>query len=289
MSPPSDGWYEPQGERHDAVFIPAGDRLIVSFEVDDRIDDPATENAPRSWIMGREAGWSSLTIVSQGETWFRDPALYELFDLLTDDGFFDQFDEVLFFGTDSGAYAAAAFSVAAPGARVVALRPQATLDARYAGWDERHRKMRRLDFESRYGYAPEMIDAADAAYVLFDPDAREDAAHAAMFRRANVTYLRCHHLGTTIDRTLDGMDIFVPLLEGAMDGSLDEEGFARLFRTRRTHVHYLRRLIAHLEHRGQLSRALAVCHYAIEVTGRPLFSKRAEVIEEKLARETEAA
>ena len=46
--------------------------------------------------------------------------------------------------------------------------------------------MRRADFSSRYGYAPDMLDAAEQAYVIYDPCERLDAAHAAMFTRSNV-------------------------------------------------------------------------------------------------------
>jgi hypothetical protein len=42
-----------------------------------------------------------------------------------DDGFFDEFEQVIFYGSGSSGYAAAAFSVAAPGATVIAVQPQA--------------------------------------------------------------------------------------------------------------------------------------------------------------------
>jgi hypothetical protein len=46
--------------------------------------------------------------------------------------------------------------------------------------------MRRTDFTGRYGYAPDMLDAAEQAYVIYDPYERLDAAYAAMFTRSNV-------------------------------------------------------------------------------------------------------
>jgi hypothetical protein len=50
-------------------------------------------------------------------------------------GFFDDFDQVVFYGAGQCGYAAAAFSVATPGATVVAIQPQATLDPRVTEWD----------------------------------------------------------------------------------------------------------------------------------------------------------
>ncbi|MDG1103479.1 MAG: hypothetical protein P8N75_08935 [Ascidiaceihabitans sp.] len=112
--------------------------------------------------------------------------VYSYFDRLDDDGIFDDFDHVIFYGAGPCEYAAAAFSVAAPGATVVAIQPQATLDPQITEWDDRYVKMRRADFSSRYGYAPDMLDAAEQAYVIYDPCERLDAAHAAMFTRSNV-------------------------------------------------------------------------------------------------------
>ena len=40
------------------------------------------------------------------------------------------------------------------------MQPQATLDPRVAEWDDRFLHMRRTDFTDRYGYAPDMLDAA---------------------------------------------------------------------------------------------------------------------------------
>jgi hypothetical protein len=59
--------------------------------------------------------------------------------------------------------------VAAPGARVLAFRPLATLDPAVAGWDDRFPQARRRDWTSRYGFAPAMLDAAAGAAILHDP------------------------------------------------------------------------------------------------------------------------
>ena len=62
--------------------------------------------------------------------------------------------------------------------------------------------MRRLDFTSRYGYAPDMLDAAGKAFVLYDPMDRLDAMHAALFARPNVTLLRLRHMGAALQGAL---------------------------------------------------------------------------------------
>ncbi|KAA9005593.1 phosphoadenosine phosphosulfate reductase [Histidinibacterium aquaticum] len=282
------GFHENLGDEHEAVFVEEGRRLIVSFEVDSRMDDPATDYRPRSWVMGEEAGWSTLTLLSRGETWFRDPAVYRLMDRLTDDGFFDDFEEVLFYGAGSGGYAAATFSVAAPGARVLALRPQATLSADTAGWDGRYRAHRMRDFEGRYGYAPDMLDAADAAYVLYDPHQEEDAMHAALFRRVNVMRLRCPHMGLALDRNLHGMGILTSLMRRAMAGDLTALSFARAFRARRKFPPYLRGFLAEVQDTGRVRQAIRVARHGLETTGRPLFRKRLGQLQDQAKAQTAA-
>jgi len=153
----------------------------------------------------------------------------QLEDVAEDLGYYD-FDDVLFYGADHGAYAATAYCVAAPGCRVLSLRPQATLDPRITGFDTRYRKFRRLDFNSRYGYAPEMIDAVDRAYIAYDPYRAVDAMHAALFTKRNMLPLRCNRLGEHIEIAFDALEIAEPVMRGAMDGSLDPRRFAQLMR-----------------------------------------------------------
>lgn len=130
------GSFSPLGADHVAAFLDAGPKLLVTFENADDVQQ-LSDAAPRGFTYARRDGWSHLAIISRGESWFRDHAIYRHFDRLIDDGFFEDFEDVLFFGAQAGGYAAAAYSVAAPGCRVLALRPQATLDPATAGWDNR--------------------------------------------------------------------------------------------------------------------------------------------------------
>ncbi len=61
-------------------------------------------------------GWSMLGMMAHDWTWYRDAAVWDFFDRLRDEGFFKQFDKVVFYGASMGAYAASVFSSAAPGA-----------------------------------------------------------------------------------------------------------------------------------------------------------------------------
>ena len=69
-----------------------------------------------------------MCVVSEHQDWFRDPHVIRHFDRLIDDGFLDQFNDVIFCGCYAGGYAAAAYSVSYPMATVIAINPQATLN-----------------------------------------------------------------------------------------------------------------------------------------------------------------
>lgn len=260
-----DGYVEDLGRRHHAIFIEEGTTLLVTFETLQGIQALSDLGQPLGWEMLKKYGWSHLCLASNGDTWFRDPAVYGYFDRLIDDGFFDEFDRVIFYGAGPCGYAAAAYSVASPGAHVIAIQPQATLDPRMTEWDDRFTDMRSRDFQSRYGYAPEMLDAAEQAFVLYDPREKLDAMHAALFTRPNVTKLRMRFMGDALQTDLLEMETWVPLIKAVGDGTLDEALFAKLYRARRDYRPYLRNLLDALEGEDRIPLIEALC---TNVTGR---------------------
>lgn len=268
------GFCEPLGPSHLAAFVERGDTLMVGFESIPGIQSLSPTHTPLALDMAGSHNWSALSVLSTGDTWFRHRRVYEFFDQLTDDGFFDDFDTVLFYGAGPCGYAAAAFSVACPGARVLVLQPQATLDPRVTEWDDRFTEERRRDFTSRYGFAPEMLDGALRADVLYDPREPLDAMHSALFKRPAVQRHRLPFMGATLQSDLRALDVITPLLEAAADGTIGTSLVSRLMRARRTYPPYLRRLLARLDADDRHALAEMLC---INVTSRmhaPRFARR---------------
>lgn len=268
------GYFEPLGDNHVAAFLDAGTNLLVTFENAEYIRKFHADAAPRGFHYAQHEGWSHLAIISRDESWFRDPAIYRYFDRLIDDGFFEDFDNVVFHGAHGGGYAAAAYCVAAPGCTVVALRPQATLDPRIASWDTRYLEQRRYDFSDRFGYAPDMIDAANHAYIVFDPLQRFDAMHAGMFTRSNMTPLRATGLGNRLDFSLDAMEVHDDLLKTAMAGDLTEDMFNAMMRKRRDYGPYLRTLYTRMVQTGHPVLAANVCANVLRDSDDKFFAKK---------------
>lgn len=277
------GYFHPLGDRHWALFHDDGPVLLVTFERLELLRDGVAEELPVGLARARDEGWSCLSLIAQGETWFRDPAIFAYFDQLVQDGFFEGFDRVLFYGAAMGAYAACAYSVAAPGATVLAVQPVATLDPARAGWDRRHRRQRRIDFTGRYGYAPDMIDGAGQVWLMHDPRDPMDAMHSALFSRPHVQLLGCPLLGPRIDMALDAMGLLAPLVHLAGEGTLTPGLFHRLYRRRRLHAPYLRRLMTAAEAAGRPLLSALVARHAMGTVPAGPFRRRLAEAEVDLA------
>jgi hypothetical protein len=267
------GHFERIGPDHASLFLDAGRKLLVTFE-DHEQTRRSPGGRPAGFRMVKAHGWSLLAFFSCGTTWFRDPRIWGTFDRLTDDGFFEDFDRVLFTGAGAAGYAAATYSVAAPGAHVLAIRPQASLDPGVTGWDRRFVAERRRDFTTRYGFAPQMIEAAMAAWVIHDPQQPLDAMHAALFTKPNVTMLRCPGAGRRVEHTLDVLGMTDGLIAAAMEGTLDRLAFARAWRARRGSPAYLRHLSKRLENDGRAGLLAHLCNYGLTTTDRAFFETR---------------
>ncbi|MFN4171750.1 MAG: phosphoadenosine phosphosulfate reductase [Pseudorhodobacter sp.] len=259
------GSFEALGPHHWALFNEDGNDLLVTFDALETIVAGQAGEMPPGFGLATRRGWSHLSVIVEGDDWYRSPDVYRHFDRLVDEDFFEDFDRVLFFGAGMGAHAACAFSVAAPGATVLVLEPCATLDPAIAGWDMRHRDRRRLNFTGRYGYGPDMIEGAGQVYLLFDPHRREDAMHAALYRDRHVIPLRLPHLGGEVEAALATIGILPALLTAAMTRSLDRRTFANQWRKRRESLRYLRSLLLKCARARRPAREAAICHW---VTGR---------------------
>ena len=176
---------------------------------------------------------------------------------------FNSQSQVLFYGNHQGAYAASAYSVAAPGSRVLAIRPIATQDPEITSWDRRYLNARQEDFKGRFGYAPDMIEAVDKAYIIFDPRNDLDAMHSALLLKDHVIALRTPMLEDNVEKTFVDMGILETIALKAMMGELTRFEFAKLYRKRRHNRLYLRTLSEWLINNGQETRALSVCQYIV--------------------------
>ncbi len=238
-----EGWYRSGDNGHSLLFTPRSrDTLVVTFDNLDITMTKRTDRRPWGYNFIKGQGWSMLGVLAGGWTWYREPWVYDQFDQLKADGFFKQFQRVVFYGASMGGYAACAFSPAAPGCDVVAISPQSTVDKTIVPWETRYKVVWDRDFSGKYGDAAAVSKAAGKVSILYDPYEPLDAQHAARFRHSNVTHLRAPLLGHRLGSSLNQMGILNPIILGALDGSLTPYAYYRLLRARRDSVRYQREL-----------------------------------------------
>ena len=281
----TDGYFTELTDAHAAVFIEQShDVLFVAFETLFGIRSVSDSGMPLAFDICEARGWSHLSLIAEKQDWFRHKNIWAYVDRLVDYGFFDDFDHVIFYGAGMCGYAAAAYSVAAPGATVIAISPQATLDRRLTEWDDRFPSTRQLDFRTRYGFAPDMTEAAGATFVVYDPDEKEDAMHASLFTGENIFPVRYRRgRAGAIESDLRNMSIVAKLADCAAAGELDAAKFADIMSARKRHVPYLRALLARVlaEDRPALTRQL--CRAVLANQSIPRFKHHLEAAERRLA------
>ena len=271
------GAFTPLGAEHAAFFLDGNDTLLVCFESVESIRADFPSQRPRAVQIALRHGWSCLVILARKARFYRDCDVLDFFDAQIDESFFDSFRRVLFFGAGPHGYAACTFSLAAPGATVLAISPQATLDPEIAPWEPRFRSQRSLDFRSRFGFAPAMLDGARTAFIVYDPSTPLDAMHATLFRRPSVTMLRTPALGHDTAAALDRIGVLNTLIEAAMRGRLSAPRFADMMRQRRKDAVYLKDLLQRVARTDHPMLAMIAAQHAhalvkdnVELTGADL-------------------
>ncbi|MCC6008737.1 MAG: hypothetical protein JJU40_13815 [Rhodobacteraceae bacterium] len=256
-----EGFYR-EGTRHSFLHIRRGPVLVVTFDNLDIAMNNREDRRPWGYRLIEEQGFSMLAAMAGGWTWYRDPWVSDEFDRLAAEGFFDRFERVVFYGASMGGYAACAFSGAAPGADVVAISPQSTVDKSVVPWETRYKVVWDADFSGKYGDAALVSGAARRINLIYDPYEKLDAGHAARFEAPNVHHMRAPLLGHRLGSSLLQMGVLKPIVLGALSGSLTEAEFYRLLRARKTFPRYQRELFERAVARGRPGLAHRVGRFA---------------------------
>ncbi|MCB2115388.1 MAG: hypothetical protein KDE00_03600 [Rhodobacteraceae bacterium] len=258
-----DGFYT-ANEVHSFLFIPRDPSvLVVTFDNLDIAMNKREGRRPWGFEFIEKQGWSMLGVMAGGWTWYRDPWVCAEFDRLAAEGFFARFGRVVFYGASMGGYAAAAFSAACPGADVVAISPQSTLDKTVVPWETRYRVVWDKDFSGRYGDAAEASRAARQVAILYDPYEPLDSGHVARFSGANVLRLRTPLLGHRLGSSLQQMGLLSEITLKALAGTLTGAEFYHRLRARREFPRYQRELFERALARGRPALAARVGRWVL--------------------------
>jgi len=248
---------------HSFLFIPRDDTLVVTFDNLDIAMTKREDRRPWGFAFIERQGWSMLGVMANGWTWYRDPWVWQQFDDLAATGFFARFRRVVFYGASMGGYAACAFAAACPGADVVAISPQSTLDRAVVPWETRYKTARSRDFSGPYGDSAQVSATARRVTLLFDPYEPLDAAHVARFTAPNVVRLRTPLLGHRLGSSLHQMGILAPITLAALNGTLTEAAFYQSLRARKSFARYHRELYKRALERNHPALARRLAHWVL--------------------------
>ncbi|WP_415182344.1 glycosyltransferase family 2 protein [Phaeovulum sp.] len=253
-----------EGPESALFFEPFGKRLIVSFDNLSivRGDDPRWPWGYR--FLTQTMGYSILGVMANERNWFRDGFVHDSFDVLRDAGFFDKFEDVVFYGASMGGFAALTYARAAPGARVLAIAPQSTLDRRIMPNEDRWGWTARLDWDDRYADAAGATANAREVITIHDPYFAPDQAQIARLSGDNLRRLHMPFFGHQLPNALLQMGILKPILVDLFNGTLDDRRFYSLLRARRNLPRFQHDLLMKAEEKQHPKLAIQVCEYILK-------------------------
>ncbi|MCQ0090960.1 glycosyltransferase family 2 protein [Roseovarius sp. M141] len=186
-----EGFFE-KNLRHSLMFIKRpSDRLLVTFDNLSNVNDDSITREPWAYKFASDGGYSHLGVMAHVSDWYRDGDLIRRFQGLVAQGFFEGYERVVFAGVSMGGYASLAFSSLVPGAHVVAINPQTTLDPALVPWETRYENGQRQDWTLPLADGAALTAGAGRVNVFYDPYFELDQQHVDRFHGDNVHIFKC--------------------------------------------------------------------------------------------------
>ena len=226
---------------HCVAFYPRSDKLLVTF---DHLGSLNIKDGRMPWgfKLGEDLGWSHLGNLTKRNDWFRHKDMLATYRDLRKKGFFKSFDEVVFLGASMGGYAACAFSINSPGARVVAFSPQSTLRRDLVPFETRYHNGRKLgDWTGAWVDGAHTVAQASSVKLFYDPYFQGDAAQIARFQGDNIQRYPAPFMGHRLPREFKAIGHNDTITKAAVLDQLSHADYRVMLRDRRREpVHTLR-------------------------------------------------
>ncbi|MEM9717003.1 MAG: hypothetical protein AAF826_10855, partial [Pseudomonadota bacterium] len=232
----------------------------------------------RPWLANHleHDGYSVLGVQCDKKNWFRMTPAPELLDGLSNTGFFDFFERIVFIGSSMGGFAALSFAPLVPKADVIVWSPQTSLSKQICPFEDRYPYGFRIsDWTTKpYLDAVASVPFSGKIFVLYDPFVLEDKLHADRIQGENVTHIRLPHFAHQSIRMVMKTGALSALIRSVVTTrSVGPEVFSQL-RNRRQQRKWLRQMIADLEARDRSFLTL-IASRKIGQMGSYAFAKRA--------------
>jgi len=220
--------------RHSLLFVrrPVR-RLLVTFDNLSNVGDTTATREPWAFKFAQENNISHLGVMAHVADWYRDPDLVARMQGLAAEGFFDGYDRVIFAGVSMGGFAAISFGALVPGAHVLAINPQSTLDPDLVPWETRYENGRRQDWTLPLSDAAALTARLGPVHVFYDPYHALDQRHVDRFSGDNIRIFNCRYSVHKTAVFLRKIDALKPVMERVIFDALSAAEFYRLYRGRR--------------------------------------------------------
>lgn len=252
------------GEHGNIWYQHRSSTLFVTFDNLATLDDPYPR---RPWMYERVEmlDYSILGVQTFRKDWFRQPTSSAQITALVEQGFFDQFERVVFIGASMGAFAALNFAPLVHGAWVLVFSPQSTMNQTIAPFEKRFKyAVRRSNWDSM----PFLDAAAAVPYIpkiamFYDPLETEDKKHATRLSGPNVQHLAIPNATHQAIRLVVKCDALPQMMrEFAETGKLGSEFYGNM-RARKDIRSWRRAMVENLEKREHPKLLLKACRYML--------------------------
>ena len=228
-----EGFFE-KNLRHSLMFIKRpSDRLLVTFDNLSNVNDDSVMREPWAYKFASDGGYSHLGVMAHVSDWYRDGDLIRRFQGLVAQGFFEGYERVVFAGVSMGGYASLAFSSLVPGAHVVAINPQSTLDPDLVPWETRYENGQRQDWTLPLADGAALTVGAGRVNVFYDPFFELDQLHVDRFHGDNIRIFKCWFSNHKTAVFLRKIGALKAVMTHCIMDELTAPEFYRLYRERR--------------------------------------------------------
>jgi hypothetical protein len=220
--------------RHSLMLIRRpSTRLLVTFDNLSNVGDAQVMREPWAFRFAQDNGLSHLGVMAHVGDWYRDAGLIARMTRLRDEGVFDGYDRVVFAGVSMGGYGALAFASLVPGAHVIAINPQTTLDPDLVPWETRYETGRRQDWTLPLSDTATLTHGLGRVNLFFDPYHALDQRHIDRLDGDNLRIFKCRYSSHKTAVFLRKIDALKPVMAHCTFDELTPEVFYRLYRGRR--------------------------------------------------------
>lgn len=238
--------------RHSLMFVKRpSTRLLVTFDNLSNVNDSRHEREPWAFKFAQDNGLSHLGIMAHVSDWYRDADLIARFERLVAEGFFNNYERVVFAGVSMGGFAAIAFGSLVEGAHVVAVNPQSTLDTELVPWETRYENGRRQDWTLPLSDAAALTGKLERVNIFYDPYHELDQKHIDRFSGDNVRVFNCWFSAHKTAVFLRKIDALKAVMQHCIFDELTGPVFYGLYRARRNLPWYRGAIAAYFEGKGR--------------------------------------